>query len=146
MPPAKKPAARTSKRTAARPARRRATTRRAKTRREVEQATQRFEKALTQASDALQSIAKDMGAGAKGSYADVTKALRALQRDAQRTNRKLIKDFEKLAAAAPTPRRATARAKRSGTASKAAKRSTTAKRTGSRAGATRRTASRRRSS
>src|SRR5438270_8743396 len=75
MPPAKKPATRRTSRSTAR------STTRQTTRRQVEQATKRFEKALDQASTALQALAKDAGSGAKSAYGDVTKALRTLQTD-----------------------------------------------------------------
>ena len=144
MPPAKKPAARRS--TSRRPAR---AARQTSTRAQVERATKRFEKSLDEASKALQALAKDAGSGAKTAYGDVTKALKALQGTTRKTNTKLLKDLEKLAAA---PRKAAARpatrsTRSSGTTAKrstAAKRSTTAKRGGAtkRASGARRTTAR----
>jgi len=134
MPPAKKPAAR---RSSSRSSTRAASKRR--TRAQVELATKRFEKALDEAGKALQALAKDAGSGA---YGGVTKALRSLQRDARTTNRKLLKDLEKLAQAPRTAAgRPAARSTRS--TSSTAKRSTTAKRSSSaKRATTRRTASR----
>jgi hypothetical protein len=93
MPPAKKsPTRKTSRATGA-------GSKSALTRREVEQATKRFEKALDEASDALQALGKDVGRGAQSAYKDLAKALKAVRSDAQKTNRSLLKDVEKLAAA-----------------------------------------------
>ncbi len=112
MPPAKKPATR------------RASTRSSSSstkkisRREVERATARFDKALEDASKALQSLGSDFGKGAKGAYREVDKALKALRRDASKANKTMLKDLEKIVAAA-TPTRRT-----SSTAAKAPARST----------------------
>ena len=140
MPPAKKPAARrSSSRSSARAKSKR------RTRAEVERAIKRFEKALDQAGTALQALAKDAGSGA---YGGVTKALKSLQRDARTTNRKLLKDLEKLAQAPRTaagrPAARSTRSRASGSTAKrstTAKRSSTAKRTTSRSTGTRRRAS-----
>ena len=93
MPPVKKQATRTTGRPAAR-----ASTP-AGARREVERSIKRWEKALEEASQALQALARDSGKGAKAAYRDLTKALTALRRDAQKANRDVIKDLEKLASA-----------------------------------------------
>ena len=132
MPPAKKPArraptprsssqassARSSSRTsAARSARSTAPTRSrtrsaqsaaTATRREVERRIARFEKHLDDASEALQLLGKDIGRGGQEAYTEVTKALRELRRDAQKTNRNLLRDFDKLRDAV-TPSRPTRR-------------------------------------
>jgi hypothetical protein len=78
------------------------------TRREVERRIARFEKHLDDASEALQLLGKDIGRGGQEAYKEVTKALRALRRDAQKTNRNLLKDFDKLRDAV-TPSRPTRR-------------------------------------
>jgi hypothetical protein len=78
------------------------------TRREVERRIVQFEKHLEDASEALQLLGKDVGRGGQGAYKEVTKALRALRRDAQKTNRNLLKDFDKLRDAV-TPSRSTGR-------------------------------------
>jgi hypothetical protein len=89
--------------------------RRTATRREVERPIARFEKHLDDASEALQLLGKDIGRGGQDAYKELTKALRALRRDAQKTNRNLLKDFDKLPDAV-TPSRST---RRSSTASRA---------------------------
>ncbi len=96
MPPAKKPASR---------ARAGASSARTATRKDVEKAIARFEKALDEASSALQALGQDAGTGAKRAYREIEKALRAMRRDATKTNKALLKDLEKLAAAV-TPARA----------------------------------------
>src|SRR6185437_8224114 len=68
----------------------------AATRREVEQSIARFEKRLDDANDALQTLGKHLGRGAQSSYKEVTTALRALRRDAAKTNKAALKDFDKL--------------------------------------------------
>jgi hypothetical protein len=78
------------------------------TRREVERRIARFEKHLDDASEALQLLGKDIGRGGQDAYKELTKALRALRRDAQKTNRNLLKDFDKLRDAV-TPSRSTRR-------------------------------------
>ncbi|MBV9466050.1 MAG: hypothetical protein JO206_14030 [Solirubrobacterales bacterium] len=134
MPPAKTPAAR-ARRTA------RATTQKTGiSRKEVERATQRFEKALTEANKALQSLGQDFGRGAQSTYKTLGKSLKTLQRDAEKTNRRMLKDLEKLAEAvtggrAPqSSRTAATRTRRSASAKSGTTRtrSTAAKRTGSR--------------
>jgi hypothetical protein len=138
MPPAKKsarrapPASSTSRPSSARSSRRTAPARSASsstparsstrsgqsrttaTRREVERRIARFEKHLDDASEALQLLGKDIGRGGQDAYKEVTKALQALRRDAQKTNRNLLKDFDKLRDAV-TPSRST---RRSSTASR----------------------------
>lgn len=108
MPAAKKPATRKS------PARRttRASTGKTSTsttaRREVEQRIAQFDKLLGDAGDALQTLGKHAGKGAQNTYGDLTKALKALRRDAERTNRQLLKDLDKLVAVV-TPAKTAAR-------------------------------------
>jgi ABC-type transporter Mla subunit MlaD len=95
------------------------------TRREVEQAAARFEKALEEANQALQTLAKNVGKGADTAYKDLSKALKTLRSDAVKTNRQLSKDLAKLAAAvnpakapAKPARKRAARSPDSGTAAK----------------------------
>jgi hypothetical protein len=85
------------------------------TRREVERRIARFEKHLDDASEALLLLGKDIGQGGQDAYKEMTKALQALRRDAQKTNRNLLKHFDKLRDAV-TPSRST---RRSSTASRA---------------------------
>jgi hypothetical protein len=87
------------------------------TRREVEAATKRFDKALDDAGTALQTMGKNFGRNAKISYRELERALRALRRDAQKANRTVMKDLEKLwAAAGPS---STPSGSRGGTAKRA---------------------------
>lgn len=119
MPPARRsPTSKPSG--AARGARSRANASSASTRREVEQSITRFEKRLDDANDALQTLGKTLGRGAQSSYKEVTAAMRALRRDAVKTNKQALKDFDKLRAAMT---QSNARAASSSTRS-AAKRST----------------------
>jgi hypothetical protein len=113
MPPAKKPAARRATRTAAAPSPTSPITRK-----EVEQAAARFDKALDEANDALLALGQDMSKGARSAYKEIAKALRSLRRDAQKTNRSLLKDLEKLRASV-TPGKAPSRSTSKGTAAKA---------------------------
>jgi hypothetical protein len=119
MPAAKKSAARTPStrsRAGTPPARsssRTPASRATATRREAERQIARFEKHLDDASEALQLLGKDLGRGAQDAYKDVTKAMQALRRDAKKTNRNVLKDFDKLrAAVTPTrsPRRSSTQA------------------------------------
>jgi len=82
------------------------------------------------------TLSKDLGRAAGDAYAELTRTARALRRDAQRTNRRMLKDFDQLRAAV-TPSassdRATRRASRSsatGTAT-GSSRSTSSRRAGS---------------
>ncbi len=103
MPPARRSA--TKKTAAARASsarkavRARAASTRAATRREVEQSIARFEKQLDGANDALKTLGTHLGRGAQGSYKEVTTALAALRREASKTNKQALKDFDKLRAA-----------------------------------------------
>lgn len=146
MPPArrsatKKPAARAS--TATKGVRARAASTSAATRREVEQSIARFEKRLDDANDALKSLGTHLGHGAQGSYKEVTSALAALRREAAKTNKQALKDFDKLRTSvtrkAPAAAKSNARAK---TSAGAAKTSTGSSRSTSRSTASRSTASR----
>jgi hypothetical protein len=65
----------------------------------VERQIARFEKLLDDAADALQSLSKHMGRGAQDAYKQLTKTMKALRRDAAKTNRDLLKDFDTLRAA-----------------------------------------------
>jgi hypothetical protein len=119
MPPARRST--TTKSTATKPAARatnavraRASTTKAATRREVEQSITRFEKRLDDANDALQALGNHLGRGAQSSYKEVTATLRALRRDAAKTNKQALKDFDKLrTAVTPGKSRATSGASRS---------------------------------
>jgi hypothetical protein len=69
----------------------------ANSRREVEQAAERFETALGEANQALKTLARNVGQGAEVAYKDLSKALKTLRRDAAKTNRQLAKDLAKVA-------------------------------------------------
>ena len=108
----------------------------AATRREVEQSITRFEKRLDDANDALATLGKNLGRGAQSSYKEVTAAMRALRRDAAKTNKQALKDFDKLRAAL-TPSNAsggsrTTRSSSRGTARASSGRSTASKSAASR--------------
>jgi hypothetical protein len=146
MPPARKSA--TRKPAAARPSqgvRARATATSAATRREVEQSIARFEKRLDDANDALSTLGKHLGRGAQSSYKEVTATMRALRRDALKTNRQALKDFDKLRSAL-TPSKTSARSSRTAKAtsgsSRGGTRTTGSRATGSRATGSRSTGSR----
>jgi hypothetical protein len=113
----------------------------AATRREVEQSIARFEKRLDDANDALQTLGKHLGRGAQGSYKEVTAALRSLRRDALKTNKQALKDFDKLRTALTQSNASSSRSSRSATRSTTA-RSASARSSGSRAAGSRSTASR----
>jgi hypothetical protein len=117
------------------------------TRREVEQSIARFEKRLDDANDALQTLGKHLGRGAQSSYKEVTTALRALRRDAAKTNKAALKDFDKLREALTQARssasRSTTSKSRSGSGTaRSSSRSTTARASGSRASTSRASGSR----
>jgi len=142
MPAARKTTTRTP---AARSTSGAAASRPAATRRELERRVARVEKHLEDAGEALQLLAKDLGRGAGDAYTELTRTVRALRRDAQRTNQRMLKDFDKLRAAvtpsAGTSRQATRRASpsratrtatgssRSTRATRSSRASSTAKRT-----------------
>ena len=133
MPTAKKPPAR---KPAARGAPRNSASKSTATRREVERQIARLEKLLDDAGGALQTLGKDMGRGAQDAYKELTKTMTALRRDARKTNRNLLKDFDKLRASVTpsgTTQRSSTRTKaRSGGTRTAARssRSTSAARSG----------------
>jgi hypothetical protein len=149
MPPARKsPTTKTAR--AAKTVSARASATRAATRREVEQSIARFEKRLDEAHTALQTLGGHLGRGATSSYKDVTASLRALRRDAVKTNKQALKDFDKLrtaltksgsSASTGTSSGAKRTASRSTTARTGA-RATAARSSGTRAASTRSTASR----
>ena len=85
-------------------------------RREVERRIARLDKHLGDATEALQALGTDLGRGGRDAYKEVTKALRALRREAQRTNRTVLKDFDKLRVAV-TPSGAGRRASAKSTSS-----------------------------
>ena len=133
MPPVrksatKKPATRVSNTTKS--VRARAASTSAATRREVEQSIARFEKRLDDANDALKTLGSHLGSGARGSYKEVTTALTALRREAAKTNKQALKDFDKLRAAvtrkAPAAVKSNAGSKTSTAKRSTAKRSTRA--------------------
>lgn len=151
MPPARRSAATSQSSRATKGGRAGANSTSAGTRREVEQSIARFEKRLDDANDALQTLGKHLGRGAQSSYKEVTAAMRALRRDAAKTNRQALKDFDKLRAAITqkAPGRASSRSKAnagSSTASSGSSRSSgrsSGSRTSSRSTASRSTGSRR---
>jgi hypothetical protein len=112
MPAAKKPATATS---AARSRNGPPGAGGAATRRDVERQIARVEKLLGEAGDALQLLGKDMGRGAGDAYKELVRTAKALRRDAQRTNKRMLKDFDKLRVAL-TPSAATRRSSRKTTA------------------------------
>jgi hypothetical protein len=142
MPPARKSAttktaARASR--ASKSVRARAASTRAATRREVEQSIARFEKRLDDANDALKTLGSHLGRGAQGSYKEVTTALAALRREAAKTNKQALKDFDSLKTAV-TQKVPTRAAKKASTTTKKATAGST--RTGSRSTGSRKAASR----
>jgi hypothetical protein len=109
----------------------------------VEQSIARFEKRLDEANVALQTLGQHLGSGARGSYKEVTAAMRALRSNAAKTNKQALKDFDKLRAAL-TPAKASSRttsrasssrssSSRSGGSRSTSARSTTRRSTSSRA-------------
>jgi hypothetical protein len=119
----------------------RAAARSTATRREVEQSIARFEKRLDEANDALKTLGGHLGTGARGSYKEVSAALVALRRNASKTNKQALKDFDKLRSAltkanASAGSSRTARASSSGS-SRSGSRSTTSRSTPSRSTASR---------
>jgi hypothetical protein len=143
MPPArrsatKKPAAGASKATTR--VRARAASTSAATRREVEQSIARFEKRLDDANDALKSLGTTLGRGAQGGYKDVTSALTALRREAAKTNKQALKDFDKLRAAMKGKAPAAAKSNSGSKASTASKARSGSSRTTARSTAGRSTA------
>lgn len=102
MPPARRSAKKTTAArasSAGKAVRARAASTRAATRREVEQSIARFEKQLDGANDALKTLGTHLGRGAQGSYKEVTTALVSLRREATKTNKQALKDFDKLRSA-----------------------------------------------
>ena len=106
MPAAKKPATATS---SARSRNGTPAASRPTTRRDVERQIARVEKLLGDAGDALQLLGKDMGRGAGDAYKELVRTAKALRRDAQRTNKRMLKDFDKLRDALTPPVRRDAR-------------------------------------
>ena len=105
MPPARKsatskPAARASRATQG--VRARAASTKQATRREVEQSIARFEKRLDDANDALKTLGGHLGRGSQRSYKEVTAALAALRREATKTNKQALKDFDSVKSRADT--------------------------------------------
>jgi hypothetical protein len=102
----------------------------------VEQSITRFEKRLEDANDALSTLGKHLGRGATSSYKEVTAALRALRREAAKTNKQALKDFDKVRGAITKSNASSSRSSRSGAGS------TSARSTGSRASGSGSTSSR----
>jgi hypothetical protein len=118
----------------------RAAARSTATRREVEQSIARFEKRLDEANDALKTLGGHLGAGARGSYKEVSAALVSLRRNASKTNKQALKDFDKLKGAL-TKTNASAGSSRTTKASSGSSRGTS-RSTGSRSTASRSSSSR----
>ena len=151
MPPARrssttKPAARSAGKSTTRGVRARAASTKAATRREVEQSITRFEKRLDDAGDALQTLGKHLGRGGQSSYKEVTAAMRALRREAAKTNKQALKDFDKVRSAITHSNASASRSTRSGSGTTSARstspRSTNARSTGARASGSRASGSR----
>ena len=87
------------------------------TRRELERRVARVEKLLEDVGEALQLLGRDVGRGAGDAYKELTRTARALRRDALKTNKRMLKDLDKLRAAVTpsgtTRRQTTRRASRS---------------------------------
>jgi hypothetical protein len=81
----------------------------------VERQIARVERLLGDAGDALQLLGKDMGRGAGDAYKELVRTAKAQRRDAQRTNKRMLKGFDKLRVAL-TPSGATRRSSRRTTA------------------------------
>jgi hypothetical protein len=150
---ASKPAARTASKPAARSAakpaaratravRARASATSAATRREVEQSITRFEKRLDEANDALATLGKHLGRGAQSSYKEVTSTLRTLRRDAAKTNKQALKDFDKVRAALTPSKGSSSRSTRSSSARSTGSGASTARSTSSRTTSSRSASSR----
>ena len=108
MPAAKKPRTSTS---ASRSRSGAAATRATPSRRDVERRIARVEKLLGDAGDALTLLGRDMGRGAGDAYKELIRTAKALRRDAERTNKRMLKDLDQLRTAA-TPSGAAASASR----------------------------------
>jgi len=125
----------------------RAAARSSATRREVEQSIARFEKRLDEANDALKTLGGHLGTGARDSYKEVTAALSALRRNAAKTNKQALKDFDKLRAALTQSGTSSSRSSRttrasSGGSSRGGASRTTGRSSGTRSSASRSTGSR----
>src|SRR5947209_3155804 len=139
MPAARRSASKSSARSG-QGVRARAAARSTGTRREVEQSIARFEKRLDDANAALKTLSQHLGTGARGSYKEVSSALVALRRNAARTNKQALKDFDQLRTAL-TQSNTSSRSSRttkassggsSGSGSRSTSRSTTSRSSGSR--------------
>ena len=141
---ARKTSARTTSTRSGQGVRARAAARSSATRREVEQSIARFEKRLEEANEALKALGGHLGTGARGSYKEVTAALVALRRNAARTNKQALKDFDKLRHALTQTNTASSssRSSRSSRKSSGTSRSTTSRSTAKRSTAARSTAKR----
>jgi phosphoenolpyruvate-protein kinase (PTS system EI component) len=104
-------------------------------RKEVEAAVARFDKALDEATKALTTMRQDLGKGARSAYKDVAAALTALRRDATKTNRAVIKDLEKLRASVTSAAKSSARSTSRASAAKTSR--STAKSTAKKASSAR---------
>jgi hypothetical protein len=106
MPPAKRSTSSTTRRTSTRRTSSQAKTLTATSRAQLEKAVKRLEKSLDDARDALTSLGSDVSHGGHRTYKDLGGALKSVRSDAQKANRTLTKELEKLRAAA-TPGRST---------------------------------------
>jgi hypothetical protein len=120
----------------------RAAARSSATRREVEQSIARFEKRLDEANDALKTLGGHLGTGARGSYKEVTAGLAALRRNAAKTNKQALKDFDKLRAALTKTNASAGSSRTKRSTSSASSRSTGSRSTASRKSSSRSTSSR----
>lgn len=144
MPAARKSATKSTARTG-QGVRARAAAASSATRRDVEQSIARFEKRLDEANDALKTLGSHLGTGARGSYKEVAAALVALRRNAAKTNKQALKDFEKLRGTLTKANSSSGSArttKKSSGASRSTGRSTASRSSGSRSTSSRSTASR----
>ncbi|MGO9905763.1 MAG: hypothetical protein ACLP4R_31150 [Solirubrobacteraceae bacterium] len=107
----------------------------------MEQSIARFEKRLEDANDALSTLGKHLGRGATSSYKEVTAALRALRREAAKTNKQALEDFDKVRGAITKSSASSSRSSRSGAGSTSA-RSTGSRSSGSGSTSSRSTSSR----
>jgi hypothetical protein len=141
MPAARKSATKSTARTG-QGVRARAAARSSATRRDVEQSIARFEKRLDEANDALKTLGGHLGSGARGSYKEVTAALVALRRNAAKTNKEALKDFDKLRGALTKTKASAGSSRTARSNSSSSSRSTGSKSTAPRSSSSRSSSSR----
>ena len=142
MPAARKSATKSTARSG-QGVRARAAARSSATRREVEQSIARFEKRLDEANDALKTLGGHLGTSARGSYKDVTTALAALRRNAAKTNKQALKDFDQVRTALTKSNASSSTSKASsGSGSRTTSRSSGSRSTSSRSSGSRSSGSR----